>query len=306
MQTAPLPLTHDIVLIGGGHTHALVLRKWGMNPLVGARLTLINPGPTAPYSGMLPGHVAGHYTRDALDIDLIRLARFANARLILGAATHIDPVARLVTVPGRPAIAYDICSVDIGITSDMPDIPGFADHAVPAKPLGPFADAWATYQAGEGPARVAVIGGGVAGVELAMAMAHCLRQRGRQATVSLIDAGRVLNAIGATAQSKLRRALAKAGVDLIENTALKAVHADAVVLENGTHLNADFVTGAAGARAHPWLATSGLTLENGFIEVSDTLQSSDPAVFAVGDCAHLIHDPRPKAGVYAVRQAPIL
>ena len=306
MQTASLPLTHDIVLIGGGHTHALVLRKWGMASLAGARLTLINPGPTAPYSGMLPGHVAGHYTREALDIDLVRLARFAGARLILGAASDIDPEARLVTVPGRPPIAFDVCSVDVGITSDMPDIPGFADHAVPAKPLGPFADAWAAYQGGDGPARVAVIGGGVAGVELAMAMAHCLRRKGRQTTVSLFDAGRVLSAIGEKAQTKLRDALKAADIDLHENAAVQTVHSDAVELAGGEQIEADFITGAAGARAHPWIAASGLALENGFIKVGETLQSSDPAIFAVGDCAHLTHDPRPKAGVYAVRQAPVL
>ena len=77
----PVPLTRDLVLIGGGHAHALVLRKWGMDPLPGARLTVINPGPTAPYTGMLPGHVAGHYSRDMLEIDLVRLCRHAGARL---------------------------------------------------------------------------------------------------------------------------------------------------------------------------------------------------------------------------------
>src|SRR6056297_3082474 len=97
MHTSSLPLTRDLVLIGGGHTHALVLRKWGMAPLPGARLTLINPGPTAPYSGMLPGHIAGHYTREELDIDLVRLARFAGARLVLARATDIDPQAQVVT-----------------------------------------------------------------------------------------------------------------------------------------------------------------------------------------------------------------
>ena len=81
-----IPLTRDLVLIGGGHAHALAARMWGMKPVPGVRLTLINPGPTAPYSGMLPGHIAGHYTRDDLDIDLVKLARFAGARLILGAA----------------------------------------------------------------------------------------------------------------------------------------------------------------------------------------------------------------------------
>ena len=93
---APLPFTTELVFVGGGHTHALVLRKWGMAPLPGARLTLINPGPTAPYTGMLPGFVAGHYTQQDLSIDMVRLARFANARLILGAVDHIDPNSQTI------------------------------------------------------------------------------------------------------------------------------------------------------------------------------------------------------------------
>ena len=179
MKDGSAPLVKELVLLGGGHTHALVVRRWGMRPVPGVRLTLINPGPTAPYTGMLPGHVAGHYAREALDIDLVRLARFAGARLILGAADAIDPVARRVRVPGRAPIAYDLLSVDIGITSDMANLPGFAEHGVAAKPLGPFADRWAACCAGEGPARIAVIGGGVAGVELALACAHRMRSLGR-------------------------------------------------------------------------------------------------------------------------------
>ena len=140
--TASLPLTRDLVLVGGGHAHALVLRMWAMDPLPGVRLTLIDPQPAAAYSGMLPGFVAGHYSRDDLDIDLVKLARFAGARLILGRATRIDPVAKTVHVQGRPPIAFDVASVDIGITSTMPQLPGFADHGVPAKPLGVFAARW--------------------------------------------------------------------------------------------------------------------------------------------------------------------
>jgi selenide, water dikinase len=306
MNTAPLPLTEDVVLIGGGHSHALVLRQWGMNPLPGARLTLINPGPTAPYSGMLPGHVAGHYRRDDLDIDLVRLARFAGARLILGAAEHVDLDSRRVIVAGRAPIAFDLCSVDIGITSAMPALPGFAAHAVPAKPLGPFAARWAAYLQGSGAACVAVIGGGVAGAELAMALAHALRQRGRGGPVSLIDAGDALATVGAMARRKICAALKSLGVTLIENTAVAAVHPDHLVLSDGRHIPARFTTGAAGARPHDWIARSGLALRDGFIAVNPALQSSDPAVFAVGDCAHLSASPRPKAGVYAVREAPVL
>ena len=300
------PLTRDIVLVGGGHTHALVLRKWGMNPLPGVRLSVINPGPTAPYSGMLPGFVAGHYRRDDLDIDLVQLARFAGARVIVGRAVALDPVARLVHVPGRPPVAYDLVSVDIGITSAMPDLPGFAAHGIPAKPLGPFAARWEAFRAGDGPARVAVIGGGVAGAELAMAMAHALRTRGRAAQVALIDRGRIVEEFNHDARKLMLAALQANGVTPVEGGAVAEVTATAVVLEDGREIASDFTTGAAGARPQGWVAETGLETHHGFLTVGPTLQTSNPHVFAVGDCAHLGWDPRPKAGVYAVREAPVL
>ena len=120
MTPAIIPFAQDVVLIGGGHTHALLLRAWGMKPVAGARLTLINPAPSAPYTGMLPGHIAGHYDRDALEIDLVKLARHAGARLIFGMVEAIDRADRKVIVEGRPPISYDIASLDIGITSSKP------------------------------------------------------------------------------------------------------------------------------------------------------------------------------------------
>ena len=187
MMEMPLPLTRDLVLIGGGHTHALVLRMLGMEPIPGVRLTLINPFPTAAYSGMLPGFVAGHYEVPDLGIDLVRLARFAGARLILGRASGIDLGARTVTVEGRPPLRFDVASIDIGISSEMPGLPGFAEHAVPAKPLDTFARRWAAF-AGSGEAgRVAVIGGGIAGMEIALAAAYRLRGRG---SVTVVEAGK--------------------------------------------------------------------------------------------------------------------
>ncbi|MBO9451383.1 selenide, water dikinase SelD [Tropicibacter sp. R16_0] len=306
MHNPPLPLTRDLVLIGGGHSHALVLRKWGMSPLPGTRLTLINPGPTAPYSGMLPGFVAGHYTRDALDIDLVRLARFAGARLVLGAVTGMDAAAKTISVEGRPPIAYDVASVNVGITSDMPAVPGFAEHAVPAKPLGPFAEKWSAYLAGTGPARVAIIGGGVAGAELVMAMAHALKSRGRPAEITLVDQAQALSATGPKAARMIRQAMSELSVTLIENTGVAQIKPASLVLSSGQEIEADFITGAAGARPYDWTANCGLDLHEGYISVDAHLCSSDPSVFAAGDCAHLSHDPRPKAGVYAVREAPIL
>lgn len=305
MQPAPLPSTHDVVLIGGGHTHALVLRRWGMRPLAGARLTLIDPGATAAYSGMLPGHVAGHYDRDALDIDLIRLARFAGARIILGAAHHIDLSRREVWVKDRPPIGFDLCSVDVGITSDMPSLPGFAEHAVPAKPLGPFAASWSTFiQNGGGD--VAVIGAGVAGAELAMAMAYRLRAAQQGGTVSLIDNATALSETAARSRGRILSRMRNLGITVIEKATIKRIAPDHVALTDGRRIPSGFTTGAAGAFAYPWIAQSGLDLHDGFICVDGQLRASDPALFAVGDCAHMRATPRPKAGVYAVRQAPVL
>ena len=299
-----LPLTRDLVLIGGGHTHALVLRRWGMTPLPGVRVTVINPGPTAPYSGMLPGFVAGHYTREELDIDLVKLARFAGARIINGYATGIDKDARTINVAGRPPIAYDVAAVDVGITSDMPDLPGFATHATPAKPLGTFASRWDSFRAQAEAPQIAVIGGGVAGAELAMAMAHALRDR--QPTVRLIDRSHVLTALGYKARQKMLAALTANSIEIIDDAEVTEIFAQGIVLRDGRTVRSDFTTGAAGAKPHDWIAATGLDLHEGFIEVDANLQSSAPGVFAVGDCAHLSHDPRPKAGVYAVREAPVL
>lgn len=306
MHIPPLPLTRDLVLVGGGHTHALLLRKWGMNPLPGARVTVINPGPTAPYSGMLPGYIAGHYDRWELDIDLVKLARFAGARVILGSVDGLDTDRQEIHVPGHPPVGFDVASVNVGITSDMPAMPGFAEHAVPAKPLGPFAAKWAAYLEGSGPASVVVIGGGVAGVELIMAMAHALKTKGRPAQVTLIDNAFALTATKPKAAATIRQAMQELGVEVIENAAISRIASDHVALQDGQTILADFVTGAAGARPYDWIKKTGLDLEDGFIRVNSHLQSSDPEVFAAGDCAHLTDNPRPKAGVFAVREAPIL
>ena len=306
----PLPLVNDIVLVGGGHAHALVLLAWAMKPMPGVRLTLINPEPTAPYSGMLPGFVAGHYQLEELDIDLVRLARHAGARLVLDRAVGLDRGRRRVLLANRPPIAYDLASIDIGITTDLPAIPGFADHALPAKPLHDFARRWEAFVArarGQAP-RLVMIGGGVAGVELALAMAYRLRQAGATPHVTIIEAGPdILPTLGRATRAALRRHLNRAGISIIADATVAEIGADHVRLADGRRLAADLVVGAAGAHPQGWLADTGLALHEGFVRVGPTLQSvSDPAIFAAGDIAHLDHAPRPKAGVYAVREAPIL
>lgn len=299
-------MSKQVVLIGGGHTHALVLHGLKAAPLTGARVTVINPGPTAPYSGMLPGFVAGHYSREELDINLNALCSRVGAGLVIGRAVAMEPEARSVILEDGQRLAYDLASVDVGITSRMGALPGFAAHAVPAKPLAEFAQAWEVYRDRAGAKSVAIIGGGIAGAELAMAMAYALRNDPHDVQVRLVDRSEILSANSVQAQRHVRRALAANRVEVVEHADVIQVTQDGLVLGGGAEIAAEFVVGAAGATPHGWLAQTGLRLHQGFVEVDAALQSSVRDVFAVGDCAHMAFDPRPKAGVYAVRQAPVL
>ncbi len=310
---SPLPLVRDVVLIGGGHTHALVLRRWAMNPIAGARLTLINPGATAPYSGMLPGYIAGHYGRMDLEIDLVRLARFAGARLVLARATGIDRVAKRVSIAGQADISYDIAAVDVGITTELPAIAGFGKHALGAKPLDRYAAEWEVFlaqiTAGKRQPEIVVIGGGVAGVELALAMMHHMKTlQIADAKVTIIEVAQTpLGGIGAGARHALLRHMHRLGVDMMTGVQVSRITADAVHLDDGTMLAKGLCIASATARPHDWLRDTGLTNDRGFIDVGETLQTiADPSIYATGDCADLTHAPRPKAGVFAVREAPVL
>jgi len=308
MLTPQWPLLKDILLIGGGHAHALVLRKWGMDPQPGARITLVNPGPVAPYTGMLPGYIAGHYTRAEMMIDLVRLARFAGARVVLGRAVALDRTAQVAVLEGGRRLRYDVASIDIGIASTLPEVAGFADHALAAKPLGGYAEGWEAFlaRAPQSP-RLVIIGAGVGGAELAMASAHRLRASGCRPQITLVDCSdTALAAVGAGARRALLAGLARHDVTVLTGTAPEAISATGVTLAGGCVLPSDFTLSVAGAQPQAWLAQTGLDLHQGFVTIGPTLQSSDPMVFAVGDCAHMSYAPRPKAGVYAVRQAPVL
>ena len=200
----------------------------------GARLTVINPGPTAPYTGMLPGHVAGHYGRDDLEIDLVRLCRHAGARFIEDRAIGIDRAAREIILEGRGPVGYDVASIDVGIHARM-DLPGFAEHGIGAKPLDAFAARWRGFlkevAAGKAAPQVAVIGGGVAGCELAMAMAYRLQVEGAAPEVTVIEKGPEISGVGPRARRMLEAAMDRQGIRRELGATVAAVAADRVVLE---------------------------------------------------------------------------
>ena len=312
MQAAPL--LKDLVLVGGGHCHVHVLKSFGMKPMPGVRLTLIGRDIETPYSGMIPGFVAGRYTFDECHIDLARLAAWTGARLIHAEATGIDRASRQVLLKDRPPLSYDLLSIDVGAAPTLDTIPGAAQWATPVKPIAELGRRWLDFldrmKSWLGPLNIVVIGGGAGGVELALAIDQRLREvaTGAQVQVTLATKDEILSGQAAAARQKMRAIFGRRGVRLLENEATSRIERGAVQLQSGKWLEADAVFVVTEASAAKWFATTGLPLdERGFIAVDDTLRSTgDEQVFAVGDCATVLKHRRPKAGVFAVRQGPPL
>ena len=179
MQSPDQPILRDIVLVGGGHSHVGVLKRFGMSPIPGVRLTLICTDMHTPYSGMLPGYVAGHYEYDEVHIDLSRLAVFAGARLYRDEVIGLDRVNQKVLCRNRPPVPYDFLSINIGSTPQLAQVPGAAENAVAVKPIQRFNDRWlallARVKQHPGQLTIAVVGAGAGGVELLLAMQFRLR-----------------------------------------------------------------------------------------------------------------------------------
>lgn len=276
-----------VVLIGAGHGHLVVLRSLAQRPLYGARITLVTPHARQAYSGMLPGIIAGHYRRAEAEIDVAALAGRAYVELEPAEVASLDVEARAAILADGRRLSYDVASLNVG-SRVARALPG-AEHAVAVKPFEEFLDQLHVI------ARIAIIGGGAAGAEIAMALRH----RGALVTVYSEKA-----ALAPRVMKELRRRQ----VDYRPGMAATAIEPGPVVIAGSARQEFDLVLLATGAAPHPWLARSPLaTDERGFVQVHDTLQSlSHPEVFAIGDCATLRDAPHPKSGVYAVRHGEAL
>lgn len=316
---APAPAGRDIVLIGGGHAHVQVMTAFARAPSPGLRLTLVSDRAATPYSGMLPGHIAGLYARDEMHIDLVALARATGTSLILSPAVGLDRAARAVLFADRPPLPYDVVSFDVGVTPDLAPIAGAAELGLAVKPIGALLDKidalLAAARAPDGPRRLNVVGAGAAGVELAIALRLRLdyeaRRDGRDpgaTAVALLGAGDLAPALNSGARRRIARALARAGVAFHPDFRVVAVEAGAVIAADGRRLPGDAALFATAARAPAWLAATGLPCApDGSLFIDASLRvMGESAIFAVGDCALNVDAPRPRAGVFAVRQGPVL
>ena len=173
-------MNQKLLLIGGGHSHAIALRQWGLNPLPDVDLTLISEVKKTPYSGMLPGHVAGFYSYDETHIDLRSLAQFAGAEFICDRAIGINLESNQV-ICASGQLKFDYLSLDIGSIPQTLTVSGAKEYVVPAKPVPDFLEAWykLKHSAAAHPEQslsIAIVGGGAGGVELALNMQSCLKK----------------------------------------------------------------------------------------------------------------------------------
>ncbi len=297
-----------LLLLGAGHAHAQVLLDWARAPLPGVELAVVSPLARAPYSGMVPGWMAGRYTWDEITIDFAALCARAGARWLAAEVQALDPARHTLRLDDGTSLDWDLLSLNIGSTLRAPALT--QGEMLPLRPLSRLHNAWeaqlARYGAERGtrPFTVTAVGGGAAGVECVLAVLARLRrlQPDRKVHGRLVSRGDALLpdlAQGAVRQA--RRALAAAGVELHLSTAFDAAAA----------FDSDLVLWATGAEAHGLLAElarrGGLAVgARGFVRVDGHLRSvSHPEVFAVGDCAEW-EPPLPKAGVFAVRMGPVL
>ena len=260
-----------LLLAGGGHSHALVLKRWAMRPEQRPKqsITLVNRSSTALYSGMVPGLIAGLYQRDELAIDLRQLCDQAGVAFMEAEITGLNPQDKCLLLRNRPELHFDWLSLDVGAVS-RPSATG-----IPIKPL----EASLAFLESEDPSDpqpLRVIGAGAAGLEVVLA----LRRRWPQRALQLQQRSGQLNAA-------LQEVLQQARINLIE--------------DDSDHRGPSLL--CTGSQGPAWLATTGLPLDpDGRIRTDRCLQvEGHPSLFASGDCAVIAAEPRPASGVWAVR-----
>ena len=316
MQADNTPIIKDLVLVGGGHSHVTVLKRFGMKPIPGVRITLICREMHAPYSGMLPGFIAGHYDFDEAHIDLEPLTRFANARFYHDEVVGIDLANQQVLCKTRPPVPFDVLSINIGSAPTTKHVSGATGVVVPVKPIDGFVDHWDDLRARviekQGRVQIGVVGAGAGGVELLLAVQYrlgtLLQEKGLSSdhlTFHLFtDTDVILPTHNAHVRKKFERVLNERNVEVHLNEKVGSVEPGRLKTTSGQSFVFDEILWVTDAGAADWPGQCGLDVdEKGFISVNDSLQSmSHENIFAAGDIASVMSHPRPKSGVFAVRQ----
>jgi selenide,water dikinase len=314
------PIVSDLVLLGGGHANIQVLKMMTMKPIGGLRITLISEQTHSPYSGMIPGYLAGYYSYEECHFDLRRICEELGLRFIKSKIIGVDPRRKIIQLENRAEISYDCASINVGI--EPKSIEHLSQESsvklIPLKPISQFIAHWdqlisnlKNYK-GEDALPLAVVGAGAAGVEISIILKMLIDQNQWNADVSLIHRHDFLvSAKDLRAQKRLLKTLKELSIKVYQNTEVLEVHENGLVLKDDNGLiREDFYRAliATQASAPKWFKNSGLPVnQEGFLKVTEKLLvENEDALFAAGDCIHFSPFPLKKAGVYAVRQGMVL
>lgn len=295
-----------LLLLGAGHANTEVLRRFGQRPEPGVRVTVLTRATHSLYSGMLPGVIAGDYRANEARIDISTLAEACGVSLACDAATGIDIARRKVFCASGKTIDYDVLSIDIGAATNIFDTPGATDHAIAVKPLDAFLSRIDVMRGDIGAResnRIAIVGGGAGGVELAFALERAMRVP----LVLYTATPEILPDYPATFRDRVLRACARRGIAVRTNARVSRVDKNVLQFADGMRASFDHLIWATPVTPASWLRETGLALSpNGFLRVDQTLRVIDQSdIFAAGDVI-AFEPPLPKSGVYAVRQGPVL
>jgi selenide,water dikinase len=301
-----------LIIAGGGHAHVHVLRSLAMRPEPGLRVTVISPSSYATYSGMVPGVLAGQYGLREAQIDVRALAARARAAFVADRVVRIHPEPRIVDLEHRPSLSYDLLSLDVGSRPWGADRLAGGAPVVAVKPIEVAAagiEAALAPGAGDQEQRVVIVGAGAGGVELAFALAARLRREGGGTVTICETASEPAAERGPRTARIILDAFRRHGIEFLGATEVERADLGGVHLAGGRLLEATLIIWATGASGPAFFAESGLPVdERGFLRVGDDLRCEQYLdIFAAGDCASLRSYPSlAKAGVYAVRQGPVL
>ncbi len=311
-------MTTRVLFVGAGHAHLEVLRRFGMDETLRREVeaVVISPEDRHVYSGMVPGYFAGRYALDEISVDVPTFAAKVSARFVRGVAVGFDAARQRVRLASGEELEYDLCSFAIGSNTAGVLREGIEEHAFKVKPLSRIEEISRRADAlGENERNAVVVGAGAAGFEVALALAARWRWQGwrsngdRGSRITLVDRGaEILPRVPARLRRLGLAALARNGIELALGAEVERVLADRIVLA-GREIPSHLTVWLTGAISWPIFRESGLAVdERGFLSLDRSLRAlSDSRVFAAGDCGTLVDFPStPKAGVYAVREGPVL
>ena len=303
-----------LVLVGGGHAHLEVLRAAARRPFAGTEIVLVSPFATHYYSSMVPGLLQRRYHESDLSFDLPALCAAARARFVEDWAEEVDGAGRLLrTATGT--LDFDAASLDVGSDPSGLEVPGAQTHAYSVRPMtraAALATALEALATGRPQRAVAicVVGGGAAGAEVAWAVHRRLAAAGHAPRVVLVErAPELLAEYGRSARRRAGVLLNEREIRVLLGRDVAAVEPGRVTLAGGEQVDSELTLWLTGAAPNDLTRRSALAHDpRGFVLVDATLRDAGGApVWGAGDCVTPQEHPHtPKAGVYAVRQAPVL